>query len=169
MNFDFLKSLMDNFDPAKYMPKLEAVMDRLDLIMRLFVLAAPLVLLVLGLIYFFLPPKEANHSLGYRFFWGMSSVEAWRFMQWVAGMVFGVLGIVLTVVMLIISGGFKGMQTMDMVWAGGRCILWELGLVAAACLGIDATVMILFDSKGERRAFAQRPPKERGKAKKKSD
>ncbi len=154
MNFDFLKSLLDNFDPTAWLPKLESLMDRLHIIMRLAVLVAPLVLLVLGLIYFFLPPKEANHSLGYRFFWGMSSVESWRFTQWVAGIVFAVLGMILTVVMLIISGGFAGMQTMDMVWKAGKCILWELGLVAAACMGIDATVLIFYNSKGDRRPFA---------------
>ncbi len=155
MNLDFLKSLLDNFDPTAWLPKLESMMDRLHILMRLAVLIAPLVLLVLGLIYFFLPPKEANHSLGYRFFWGMSSVESWRFTQWVAGMVFAVLGMILTVVMLIISGSFAGMQTMDMVWKAGKCILWELGLVAAACMGIDVTVLIFYNSKGDRRPFAE--------------
>lgn len=155
MNLDFLKSLLDNFDPAAWLPKLDSLMDRLHIIMRLAVLIAPLVLLVLGLLYFFLPPKEANRSFGYRFFWGMGSVESWRFTQWVAGMVFAVLGMILTVVMLIISGSFAGMETMDMVWKAGKCILWELGLVAAACFCIDITVLIFYNSKGDRRPFAE--------------
>ncbi len=153
MNLDFFKSLLDNFDPANFLPKLESLVGRLDVIMRLTVLIAPLVLLVLGLLYFFLPAKEANYAFGYRFFWGMSSVEAWRLMQWIAGMVFGVLGVVLTIVMLIIGGGFKGKETMDMIWTAGKCVLWELGLVAAGCVGIDGTMLILFDRKGNRRPF----------------
>lgn len=166
MDFEWIKSLLDSFDPADLMPDLSSALGRLELYMRLLVLIAPLVLLAMGLVYFFLPPKEANHSLGYRFFWGMSSVEAWRFMQWIAGMVFGLLGIVLTIVMLILSGDFRGMETVDMVWKAGKYVLWELGLVAAACAGVDITMLVMFDRKGCRRPFAVRAPRPKKEKKK---
>ena len=163
MDFKFIKDLLDTLDPASILPGLDGLLGKLDTVLRLAVLIAPLVLLILGLIYFFLPPKEANHSVGYQLFWGKSSVEAWRFTQWVAGMVFGGLGIILTIVMLILSAGFAGMETTAMVLYAGKCILWELGLVAAACLSIDLTVVICFDRKGVRRSFARRKPRVKSK------
>ena len=75
---------------------------------------AALVLLVLGLAYLFLSPREANYYFGYRCYYGMGSIQAWRFTQRIAGMILGGLGLVLTVIMFLVSAGFGGMDTMDM-------------------------------------------------------
>ncbi len=151
MNIDAIKSFLDNLDLTKLFPKVEDMLSKVDVLMRGAVLIAPLVLLVLGVLYCFAAPKEANHSLGYRFFWGMSSVQAWRTMQRIAGIAWGALGLILTVVMLIITGGYGKMETMDVVWSAVRCILWELGLLAVSCVTIDIIMLVLFDSKGELR------------------
>ena len=164
MDFDVIKEHLAAFDPSKLLPNLEPLMEKMQLYVVTLVLIAPLVLLVLGLIYFFLPPREANHSFGYQFFWGKSSVECWRFTQWVAGMVFGLLGIILTVSMLIISRGFQSLDTADMVQQVGTCIVWELILVAVACIVIDLIVLIRYNSKGFRRHLSRRsqePARER--------
>lgn len=151
MNIDDIKSFMDNLDLTKLLPQMEDVLSKVDVLMRGAVLIAPLVLLVLGVLYCFAAPREANHSFGYRFFWGMSSVQAWCTMQRIAGIVWGALGLILTVVMFIISGGYSGMETMDVVWSAVKCILWELGLLAVSCIAIDIVILVLFDSKGNRR------------------
>ena len=88
-------SLLQDFDVANFLPEPDKFLKNLEGFMRLLVLAGPLVLLVLGAWYYFAPPKEANHSVGFRTYWGMGSVEAWRFAQKLAGLGYGVLGAVL--------------------------------------------------------------------------
>lgn len=154
-------AILDAFDPAKMLPELEPALGQIETLLRLSILVGPILLLVLGILYFILPPREANHSFGYRFFWGMSSVESWRFTQRVAGLVWALLGLVLTVLMLMRSSQFPGMETMDMVWSAVRCILWELGLVAVSCLVIDVIVVVCFNARGVRREFTL--PKKRAK------
>lgn len=157
MDFQFITEFLEDFDISTLLPDLGSMLGKLDLVLRIAVLLAPLVILGLGLLYFLTPPKEANHNFGYRFYWGMSSVESWLFTQKLAGILWSVLGFVLLVVMAIICGSFKGMDAMAMVEKAIKLILWELGLVAVSCVAIDVTVMILFNSKGVRRKRVKKP------------
>lgn len=142
---------MDEFDIGSLIPSLESLLGKLDLLMRICVMAGPLALLGLGLYYFLAPPSEANHSAGYRFRYGMSKVKVWRFMQRVAGMVYSGVGLVLTVVMAIICISFGKMEAPDMLWAAVECILWELGIIAVATAAINITVIVVYDSQGNNR------------------
>ncbi len=151
MNLDDLKSLLDGFKPEALLPEMDTVLGKLTLVMRIAVLAGPVILLVMGLIYLFASPKEANYTLGYRCYFGMGSVEAWRFTQRIAGAVLGLLGLVLTVVMLVITGGFAGKTTPELMETAVKCVLWEAGLAAVSCLGINALVAALFDRNGKPR------------------
>lgn len=156
MSIDSLKSLMNNFNLADYLPQLDTLTGRVELVLRLCVMAGPLVLLAMGLIYFLAAPKEANYHLGYRCYYGMGSVAAWQFTQKLAGAVWSGLGLVLTIVMALIVGGFRGMEMMDMVLAAAKCLLWEIGLTAVSVLGINITVTALFDSRGRRRVYGNK-------------
>lgn len=151
VDIESIKELMDGFDPAALLPELEGVFSVMAAVCRVAVLAGPIILLVLGLAYLFLSPKEANYYFGYRCYYGMGSVQAWRFTQRMAGIVMGGLGLILTGVMLVISGGFAAMQTMDMAWRALTCVLWEAALAAVAVLSINTTAALTFDSKGEYR------------------
>jgi len=146
-----IKELMDGFDPAALLPELEGVFSTMATICRIAVLVGPIVLLVLGIAYLFLSPKEANYYFGYRCYYGMGSVQAWRFTQRMAGIVLGGLGLVLTLVMYLISGGFAGMDTMDMAWRALTCVIWECVLTAVALLSINAVAALTFDKRGEYR------------------
>ena len=150
-SFEDIKVLMDNFDPAALLPDLTTVVGKVEFITRLAVMVGPVVLLVLGILYFFAAPKEANYRFGYRCYFGMGSEEAWRFTQRFAGLVWGVLGLVLTVVMLIITGSFGGNPIMDIIGKGAKCLLWEGGLILVSILGINLTAMLCYDRKGLRR------------------
>ena len=150
-SFEDIKVLMDNFDPAALLPDLTTVVGKVEFITRLAVMVGPVVLLVLGILYFFAAPKEANYRFGYRCYFGMGSEEAWRFTQRFAGLVWGVLGLVLTVVMLIITGSFAGNPIMDIIGKGAKCLLWEGGLILVSILGINLTAMLCYDRKGLRR------------------
>ena len=146
-----IKELMDAFDPAALLPDLGSVVGIVMTVARFAVLAGPLVLLVLGLAYLFLAPKEANYHFGYRCYFGMGSVEAWRFTQRVAGIVLGALGLILTGVMLVISMGFPGMDAMEMVWKAFWCLIWQGVLALLANAGIWAAAALRFDTKGNYR------------------
>ena len=151
MSIDDFKSLMDEFDPAALLPELDTIIGKIAFVVRIAVMAGPLLLLIMGLFYLFAAPKEANHHLGYRCYYGMGSVEAWQFTQRLAGIVFGALGLILSVVMMLISGSFEKMQTMDLLWRAVYCVLWQMGLVAAACLSINITAAVRFDKRGDLR------------------
>lgn len=146
-----IKEIMDAFDPAALLPDLTTVMGKVLFITRIAVLAGPVVLLAMGLLYFFAAPKEANYQFGYRCYHGMGSVEAWRFTQRLAGMVWAALGLVLTGLMLLITGGYGGKEIMDVIGSGFTCLIWEVILVAVSCVVINLLVMLRFDRKGEYR------------------
>lgn len=146
-----IKDMMDAFDPASLLPELSDVFGSLSTICRFAVMIGPIVLLVLGLAYLFLSPKEANYYFGYRCYYGMGSVQAWRFTQRLAGVVFGGLGLILTIIMLLISGGFAKMDVTDMVWRAADCLIWQAILVVLATIGINFTAAMRFDRKGEYR------------------
>ncbi len=156
IDFERLKKAFDNFDLATLFPKLDSVFGRITLICRVCVLVGPILLLILGLCYLFLAPKEANYYFGYRCYYGMGSVHAWRFTQRIAGMILGGLGLILTVVMGILSLGFASMEIEAMVWRAVWCLVWEAVLSLLATLAINGLAMYWFDRKGELR---RRPKK----------
>ena len=151
MDIESIKSLLDGVDPAALLPDISNLFGSLETVCRVAVMIGPIVLLVMGLAYLFLAPKEANYYFGYRTYFGMGSVHAWRFTQRIAGVTLGVLGLILTIVMAIISGGFANMDVMDMVWRAVSCLVWEVVLALIANLGIGLAAFLLFDRNGEYR------------------
>lgn len=151
MNIDDLKSLMDEFDPAALLPEIDTIVGKAELVMRIAIMVGPIILMVMGLMYLFASPKEVNYYFGYRCYFGMGSVDAWRFSQRLAGIVWGGLGLILTIVMVLICSSFRGMEVMDMVGSAVKCVIWQVVLVAAACLAINAVVAMRFNRRGERR------------------
>lgn len=132
-------------------PELDTLLGWLDLVLRVLVMAGPFAMLGLGLFYFLAAPKEANWTCGYRFSYGMAKVRSWQFMQRLAGIVYSVVGLVLTIVMAVLCAKFKTMAPMDAVTLAGKMIVWELAIFIVSALAIDITVMVVFDSQGNRR------------------
>lgn len=151
MNIEDIKQIMDAFDPAALLPDLTTVAGKMELVCRIAVLIGPIVLLALGLSYLFLAPKEANYTFGYRCYFGMGSSDAWRFTQRLAGLVWGALGLVLTLIMLIVTTGYRDKVIVDQVWGAVKCLGWEAGLTLVSVLGINFAAMFFFDAKGQRR------------------
>ena len=151
MNIEDLKSLMDAFDPAALLPEMNGVLDVILYAVRIATLLGPIVLLVLGLGYLIFAPKEANYYFGYRCLFGMGSVEAWRFTQRLSGMIWSVLGLVLTAAMVLLTNGFAELEVYDAVWTAVKYVLWEVGLVALSCLIINSVVMCRLTYDGDYR------------------
>ena len=151
LDFASIKELMDSFDPAALLPDLSKVFGSLATVCRFAVMIGPVVMLALGLAYLFLSPKEANYYFGYRCYYGMGSVNAWRFTQRMAGLVLSLLGGLLVVLMLWISSSFAGMEVTAMVWKALDCLIWQAVAALLATLGINGTAAFFFDRKGELR------------------
>ncbi len=147
---------LDGLDPAALLPQMDSVFSRVLLVCRICVMLGPVLLLILGLCYLFLAPKEANYYFGYRCFYGMGSVNAWQFTQRIAGMILGALGLILSVIMLIISMRFPTMEIEAMAWLTVKCLIWQAVLALLATAAINGLAMFWFNRKGELR---RRPPK----------
>lgn len=148
LDIESIKSLMDGFDPAALLPDLSDLFGSLATLCRFAVMIGPVVLLVLGLAYLFLSPREANYYFGYRCYFGMGSVPAWRFTQRIAGMLFGGVGLILTIVMFLISGGFAEMEVTDMVWKAAGCLACQAIIAIVLTLLVNFLAFFFFDAKG---------------------
>jgi len=161
-----IKELMDAFDPASLLPEMSEIFGSLVSVCRVAVMVGPIVLLVLGLAYLLLSPREANYYFGYRCYYGMGSVPAWRFTQRFAGVVLGGTGLILTLWMHSVSGGFAGMDVTDMVWKAVDCLVIQAVAAVIATLVINLTAMVRFDHRGEYRKVKRRQKLERQNRKK---
>ena len=164
MTIDDLKKVLEESDLGAVLPDLNAIMDKMAPIMRIALLAGPVILLVLGLLYLFASPKEANYKFGYRCYFGMGSVRAWRYSQRLAGILYSAVGLILTLVMLPITGKFRDMDIMDMLLKTVKCGIWEAVIILLTTLAINLTVAFFFDAKGHlrksRKAKAPEAPAE---------
>ena len=148
LDIESIKQAMDGFDHAALLPDLGEVCGSLATLCRFAVMIGPVVLLILGLAYLFLAPREANYYFGYRCYFGMGSVQAWRFTQRIAGMLFGGVGLILTIVMYVISGGFAGMEVTDMVWKAAGCLAWQAIIALVLTFLVNFLAFFFFDAKG---------------------
>ena len=132
-------------------PDTGALIEKATTIAKVLVIAGPVIMLILGLLYLFAAPREANHHFGYRCYFGMGSEQAWRFTQRIAGYTWIVLGSIMTVAMLIVTGRFPGQDVLEMLTTAGTCVVVEALVLLVATLVIRITVAAVFDRHGERR------------------
>ena len=148
---DDILSLLQDFDVANFLPEPEQFLRSLEGWTRFFVLLGPLFLLGLGACYYFAPPKEANHSFGFRTYWGMGSVEAWQYAQKLAGLFYMIAGGALTVLMGLVSIGFKGTAAMTMINTAVICVAIELVIVLALWICLNILIYRAYDKDGNPR------------------
>ena len=151
---EFLKSLMsgEGLDFESLLPDLSKLPEMIVSLLRWVVILGPLCLLGVGLWLLLAAPKEANHTAGYRFYWGMSSVEAWQFTQRLAGIVWGALGTVLTMVAAASVAGYAKMPMDDITLSALKTLSFQIVSALASCVVINFLVFARFDRKGIRRS-----------------
>lgn len=135
-----ITGFLESFDIAKLLPELGAFISDLRFWAGFIMLIGPLVMLGLGLWYFFLPTKEANHHIGFRTHFGMGSIKAWRYSQRLAGLFYMIAGGVLTVLMIIFIIILSAGEPMAM--ATTAFILLIIQAVAALAVWITLQVLI---------------------------
>ena len=138
-------------DLSGVLPEFGGFLGDLRFYMGLFLLVGPLVMLALGAWMFFKPIPTATYKAGYRTYFGMGSKAAWRFTQWLAGLVWGSVGALLTVVMIVVC---IVLGSMDANAAVNACLTWlivEALIALAAFLTVEISVAVRFDSMGKLR------------------
>ena len=148
LDLDFLKSLISDFDLMALLPDLAELMGNIMALMQWILVAGPLVLAFMGLWYLVLPAKEANHVLGYRFFWGMGSVKSWKFTQRLAGLVWLVLGAKMAFEAYTARGALAEMETLDMMYQVIETVVRQTISVIVSCLVINLVVFLVFNFNG---------------------
>ena len=144
-------ALFAGLESGPVSPDTGALIEKSTAIAKVLVIAGPVIMLILGLLYLFAAPKEANHHFGYRCYFGMGSEQAWRFTQRIAGYTWIALGSIMTVAMLIVTGRFPGQDVLEMLTTAGTCVVVEAIVLLVATLVIRITVAAVFDRHGERR------------------
>ena len=150
MTIENIKEIMDGVDIAALLPDLNKILEKL-VYARFLVLVGPVVLLFLGLFYFLMSPKEANFTFGYRFRWGMGSVQAWQFMQKLAGGVWMLMGMALLIAMTNAMDGLEQMELIPLLWEVSRLLGIQAICAITGCGLINLVVFIRYDHKGKRR------------------
>ena len=143
-------------DLGKLVPELDNVTGWVQWLIAMAVRIGPVCILALGLIYLLIPPKEANHKAGYRTYFGMGSVRAWRFTQLVAGIIMTLTGLVL---FLIARKAVQGFDSLDLMEMGIKAFgLIKTQVICAAVIYVFMMVLtfVLFDRKGRPRFAAMR-------------
>ena len=148
---DDLLSVFQDFDVSNFLPAPDKFIRDLEGWTRVFVLAAPVLVMLLGLWFYYKPPAEANHKAGFRTHYSMGSVEAWRYAQRLAGLSYMIVGGGLTIVMLIVSLFFNGEKAMAMLSAAVVCVAIEAVILIGMHIFLTVTVKNAYDKDGKRR------------------
>ena len=152
MNLDAIKEFLSGSETAlPVVPDAGTVVDKILPIAKVLVVAGPVIMLILGLLYLFAAPREANHHFGYRCYFGMGSEQAWRFTQRIAGITWTALGAIMTVAMLIVTGRFAKLDVLEMLTSAATSLVTEALVLLVATIIIRITVAAVFDRHGERR------------------
>lgn len=145
---DAIMNLLKEFDPAALLPDISSIVGIMQVFARILILIIPLLLGGLGAAYYFKPIKEANHIFGYRTYFGMGSVEAWKYTQRLAGFGYMVLGGALTLAMIIVNLCLIGAETLTLLTTAAICLVVELVLIGLGVLALNIFLAIRYDRDG---------------------
>lgn len=125
-------------------PKLDVLLSDMRLWMGIAMICGPILLLLLGLFYLFLSPADVSNRIGYRTFFGMGSVTAWRATQKLAGMVYGGAGAVLTVVAVVGCVLMNLQSPTDAMTPALIVMIIEAAVALLSYLAVEAMVLVRY-------------------------
>ena len=147
---DIITKLFD-LDLAKFVPKMPVFLGVLRALLVIIILLGPILLVTLGAMYLLRPAPEANFKYGFRTYFGMGSVEAWKFSQKMAGLAFGGLGAVLLLIMFIVVMTFFKKDLFQIANSAIVCLIWQAALALIARIAVGVMCYIYFDKDGNRK------------------
>ena len=155
MNTDAIKQLLQDFSFETFLedllPELAPLLEKTALLSRLLMLIGPFIILGMGLYYFLNAPKEANFRSGYRCYFGMGCVEAWRFSQRLAGGIWCLVGLGLAIWMALAGPKLVDMALLDRMGQMAFYIFCQAMALLLSRWIINLLVFLRYDAKGRRR------------------
>ena len=144
-----ITELLNNFSLEKYIPKLDTLMGWIQWLVSLAVRLGPICILVLGIIYFLIPPKEANRKAGFRTYFGMGSVIAWNVTQRLAGILMIPTGLVLTIIAFVKVSKFPDYDLMTMADAAFQAVKGQAICALIIYVLMFLLTAVLFNRNGD--------------------
>ena len=132
-------------------PQLNQLLRSMRLWMAIAMIIGPVCLIGLGLFYRKWAPPEANHKLGYRTYFGMGSVNAWKYTQKLAGKVWFGVGIALAAVALLGSVLVLVMDPSKGTTIALVVLVIEFIVALAAYATVELMVLKRYDINGKKR------------------
>ncbi len=129
-------------------PNLENLLGDVRSWLGIAMIIGPVIFIGMGLFYYFLAPPEANHKLGYRTYFGMGSVSAWKYTQKLAGLVWGGVGIVLALVAIIGCVIMVGQELPKATSTSLTILIIEAVAAVLAFLTVEIAVLLRYDMNG---------------------
>lgn len=144
-----ITELLNTFSLEKYIPKLDTLMGWVQWLVSLAVRVGPICILVLGLIYLLIPPKEANRKAGFRTYFGMGSVIAWNVTQRLAGIVMTITGLILTIIAYKRIGEFSSYDMMTMANVALKMVKSQVICALVIYVFMFLLTAVLFNRNGD--------------------
>ena len=144
-----ITEILDKLDLAKFVPELDKLLELALKATRFAVRVGPMCILLLGIIYLFLHPNEANHKAGYRTFFGMGSVHAWRFTQRVSGFIMILVGLFLNGSAKKAAEGFSIQNSDEMISQAIDLIKVQLLWAVIILVFMALLTTVMFNVKGK--------------------
>ena len=144
-----ITELLNTFSLEKYIPKLDTLMGWVQWLVSLAVRVGPICILVLGLIYLLIPPKEANRKAGFRTYFGMGSVIAWNVTQRLAGIVMTITGLILTIIAYKRIGEFASYDMMTMANVALKMVKSQVICALVISVFMFLLTAVLFNRNGD--------------------
>ena len=146
-----ITGFLEDFDFAKFLPEIGALLSSLRLWLSLLMLAGPVLVLILGIWYFFFPVSKPNQRLGFRIRRVMTSLEAWQYAQRLAGKIWMIGGAGLTVVSLVVLLICLGMSHIALATVALVSVGIQAILLAASYFFLLFHMYAKFDKNGNRK------------------
>ena len=147
---DIITKLFD-LDLSKFVPAMPVFLGALRALLVIIILAGPILLVTLGAMYLLRPAPEANFKYGFRTYFGMGSVEAWRFSQRIGGLVYIILGGVMTLGALVAFIILLKSSIPTILTGCAARLVIELILVTLTTFTLNIIISIRYDRDGYRR------------------
>ena len=136
------------------LPALSSFLGGIKFLMVLMMLAGPLVMLYLGLKYYYKAPQEVDYEWGFRTYFALTTPDIWSCTQKIAGKTWMLLGgamSVLALVMSVVLCFFSARAvTVGAVWI----VSIELLLTVVSWFVINTIILKIYDKNGKRRTGA---------------
>lgn len=143
-----LFSPADNFGILDRLPEMGSFLGDIRFYLCLFLLIVPILMVAMGALRFFRPAEEANRAVGYRTYFGMGSVYAWRVTQWVSGVVFMGVGGLLLLIAIILCFVMGAKSVDDAVVTMYTWLIVEGVCLLLAVAVVELAIGLQFDKKG---------------------